>query len=327
MSSTLNINNRRIIVFPNPHHKSLNPYLKDLCQSINAINKEETSDANIINIFKHLFDGDVYIFNWPENLFFRKFGYIQIIALFIGLIILKIRRVKIVWIFHNISPHQGHTWITKFIYKIFSRWSNLIITHSQKALKYIEEKTKAKSVFIPHPFRRKFCLQEELDYKYDLIIWGSIYKYKGIVEFLKSKNTLKTSCKILIIGKCDDADYDHQIRTLINKDITYQNRYVDETELTSCILSSRYVVFPYLKDSISSSGALIDSLLLGKTVIGPNVGAFNELSSMGLCYTFNEYHDIFDIVDSNERVSQNLIANFVNENVWDNSAKKMLSYI
>lgn len=327
MASTFDINNHRIIVFPNPHYKSLNPYLKDLCQSINAINKNEVADANIKNLFRHLFDGNVYIFNWPENLFFRKLGYVQIVLLLIGLIILKIRNTKIVWIFHNISPHQGHTWITKFIYKIFFHWSNIIIAHSQKALNYIEGQTSVKTVFIPHPFRKKFCLKEDLDYKYDIIIWGSIYKYKGIVEFLKSKIALNISCTVLIVGKCNDTDYDSQIRALIDKNISYQNRYVDETELNSLILSSRYVVFPYLKDSISSSGALIDSVLLGKTVIGPNVGAFEELSSIGLCYTFNKYSDIFDIINSNEIVNKNLIANFVNENVWDNSAKKILSYL
>lgn len=55
--------------------------------------------------------------------------------------------------------------------------------------------------------------------------------------------------------------------------------------------------------------------------------AFEELSSIGLCYTFNKYSDIFDIINSNEIVNKNLIANFVNENVWDNSAKKILSYL
>lgn len=194
-------------------------------------------------------------------------------------------------------------------------------------MNYIEGQTSVKTVFIPHPFRKKFCLKEDLDYKYDIIIWGSIYKYKGIVEFLKSKIALNISCTVLIVGKCNDTDYDSQIRALIDKNISYQNRYVDETELNSLILSSRYVVFPYLKDSISSSGALIDSVLLGKTVIGPNVGAFEELSSIGLCYTFNKYSDIFDIINSNEIVNKNLIANFVNENVWDNSAKKILSYL
>lgn len=327
MVSTSNANENRIVIFPNPHYKSLNPYLKDLCQSTNAINKDELYDANIVNLLKHLFDGNIYIFNWPENLIFRKFGYFQIILFLFCLVVLKIRRVKLVWIFHNISPHHGHTWATKEVYKVLFHWSNLIITHSQKALRYIREHTKVNSVFIPHPFRRRFCPTTDLNYQYDIIIWGSIYKYKGIIEFLKSKIKLNISFKILIIGKCNDADYDFEIQRFINKDVTYQNRFVDKTELDTLILSSRYVVFPYLKDSISSSGALIDSILLGKTVIGPNVGAFQELSLAGLCYTFDDYSDIFEIINRRDKVNTDLIEKFVNENVWDISAKKILSYI
>lgn len=324
--STCNINKGRVIIFPNPSYKSLNPYLKDLSHSINAINKDEIYDVSIVNLFKHLLDGDIYLFNWPENLVFRKLGYIQIAFFLIDLVILKIRGVRIVWLFHNISPHQGHTWVTKAIYRIFFHWSNLVVTHSQRALKYIKEQTKVKCIFIPHPFRKKICPTKDDDsnYQYDIIIWGSIYRYKGIVEFLKSRINWTTPFKILIIGKCNDADYDSQIRSFVDKNITYQNRFVDEIERDNLILSSRYVVFPYLKNSISSSGALIDSLQLGKTVIGPNVGAFQELSVDGLCYTFNEYSDIFDIISRNDIVNKCLIADYINGNLWDICVRKIL---
>lgn len=327
MVSKDEISNIRVVIFPNPHFKSSNPYLKDLCHHTNAINKDELHDANIVNLYKHIFDGNTYIFNWPENLSFRKFGYIQIALFFIALITLKLRKAKILWIFHNISPHQGHTWITKVVYKTFFHWSDLIIAHSQKALKYIKQHTKVKSIFIPHPFRKRFCTTNDLNYKYDIIIWGSIFRYKGIIEFLKCKNTWTKSFKVLIVGKCNDIDYDHQIQNLIDKNTTYQNRFVDKNELDTLILSSRYVVFPYLKDSISSSGALIDSMLLGKTVIGPNVGAFQELSADGLCYTFNDYDDICDIISRNDKIDKGLIKNYVNENVWDISAQKILRYL
>lgn len=327
MVSKGKINKLKVVVFPNPHFKSSNPYLKDLCHHINAINKDELYDANIVNLYKHLFDGNTYIFNWPENLCFRKFGYIQIALFFIAVIILKTRKVKIVWIFHNIAPHQGHTWITRVIYNIFFRWSNLIIAHSQNALKYIKMHTSTKSVFIPHPFRERFSPTKDINYKYDIIIWGSIYRYKGILEFLTNKITWTKPFKVLIIGKCNDSDYDYKIKSIIDNNTIYQNRFADKKELETLILSSRYVVFPYIKDSISSSGALIDSLLLGKTVIGPNVGAFQELSIEGLCYTFDEYGDIFDIISKNENINIGLIERYVNENVWDTSVQQIINYL
>lgn len=314
----------KIIVFPNPHKKSLNPYLKDLSDSLHAVNKDEITDANIKNLLKHLFDANIYFFNWPENLIFRKFGYLQITLLFICVIILKIRGVQIVWIFHNIAPHQGHTYLTKVVYKLFLHWSDLIITHSKKALRFIQENSKNKSFYIPHPFRKKFFPVRNHKYQYDMIIWGSIFRYKGIVEFLRSKQDCQKSYKILIIGKCDDREYDRKIRELINSNIRYENRYVEQEELKNLILSARYVLFPYLKNSISSSGALVDSILLGKTVIGPNVGAFQELANEGLCLTFKDYPDIFKIVDEDKYVSQEDIEKYVNNNVWEISAEKII---
>lgn len=322
MSTT--VKKGKIIVFPNPHKKSLNPYLKDLSNALNAINKDETTDANIKNLFKHLFDAKIYIFNWPEILIFRKFGHLQISLLFLAIIILKIRRTQIIWIFHNITPHQGHTYLTKFTYKLFFKFSNLIITHSKKALAFIQERTSAKCIFIPHPFRKDFTMIDDHKIEYDIIIWGSILRYKGIVEFLSSKSNWPKSYKILIVGKCEDDEYDLQIRNLLDNNITYENRYIEKKELENLILSSRYILFPYLKNSISSSGALVDSLLLGKTVIGPNVGAFQELANDGLCFTYEEYSDIFSIIEKNKNVKQEDIKEYVNDNLWKKSAEKII---
>lgn len=319
--------NPRIVVFPNPHYITINPYLNDLSRSVNAINKNETKDKSIINFYKHLFDGDIYIFNWPENIIYQKYGFIQYILFLIGFFILKLRKIKVILIFHNITPHLGHNFFTKFIIKIFFKFSNLIITHSLKGLKYLNKNSKIKSIYIPHPFQGNCYNQKINSFTYDIIIWGSIFRYKGILEFLKNVNKLKRPEKILIIGKCEDKEYDLQIKNNINCHVIYENKFVEKDILNDLILKSKYVVFPYLMKSVSSSGALIDSLLLGKTVIGPNTGAFQDLSKEGLCFTFDNYNDIFKIIEGGKKINTDLISEYIEKNTWDHFGENLIKNI
>lgn len=74
----------------------------------------------------------------------------------------------------------------------------------------------------------------------------------------KSKNEFK----IRIVGTCVDSELDKRIKKLTNSNVVYENRRASFGEIAKQVCLSKYVLFPYVGNSISSSGALIDTLVL-----------------------------------------------------------------
>lgn len=318
----------KIIIYPSPNKKQTNSYIYDFCNAINAINKSYTDENNICNLIRNIFKGDTYVFNWPENIIYRKWGVLQYWTFIVIIHILIVRKAKIIWVFHNITPHQKHNKYTSRIYALFFKKSNLIITHSQTAYNYLKKYANCKIWHHPHPFKNdnQYTSPAHVKKEWDILIWGSIEKYKGILEFLNylKDNMLLPKYKIMIIGKCNDEDYANKIKEMTNGNIVFENRFANFKELKELSDASEYILFPYLKNSISSSGALMDSLLFGASVIGPNIGAFQDLNKANLCHTFNNYEDIINIIKQHNKILNENILSYIKENTWNKFAVRFL---
>lgn len=269
-------------------------------------------------LINNLFSSKIYIMNWPENVIFDTLGFIQIFVFIACLGVLLVRKVKFVWFFHNIEPHEGHNLYSRFIYKFMLKHSSLIITLSKKGREYLVGKTNATIKYYPHPFKSIGEKGISFKKKYDLYIWGSINKYKGIVEFLQmlKDKGIDNKYRILITGKCKDPVYDSNIKSLLTDNIVYENIYIDNDKLIHNMNLSRYVLFPYLDNSVSSSGALMDSLENLVQVIGPNIGAFKDANEENVCLTYDKYDDIIQILDLNLKVDTDAIKAYVANNQW-----------
>lgn len=305
-----------------------NPFINKLYDSFSkSVDVLYVYGKSVMGIRHNLFRADAYIFNWPESVIFNKYGYLQIFEFISFLLILILRRVKIVWIFHNITPHRGHNLYTRFMYRFMMKHSKLIIALSRRGERYLKARTNpSKVLYVPHPFKSLGIQRQEQQPVWDLYIWGNISKYKGIVEFLKFFSTYenRSKYKILITGKCNDKDYEEQLKSYLTDNVCYKNSYIDNEELISNIAKSRYVLFPYLEDSVSSSGALMDSLEYGAQVIGPDYGAFQDAKDEGVCLTFKEYKDVFEICDKSLSVEKSLIKSYIESNTWDKFPQKKI---
>ena len=63
----------------------------------------------------------------------------------------------------------------------------MILTHSEEGITFGEENYPEyahKIKYLIHPLKEIIQVKEEKTKKYDLLIWGSIYPYKGVVDFL-----------------------------------------------------------------------------------------------------------------------------------------------
>lgn len=301
-----------------------NPYCTNFKEELLAygkiVNNENTNNPKTVDHLKHLFDADIYIYNWAENIPFLRMGTIQTFLFFFCFFIVRLRRKKIIWIFHNIVPHDKNNKLSKLIRTVMLKYSSLIVTHSGDALEYLKKQCSIPVYFFHHPVLNSLKSDAEIitPVQYDVLIWGTILKYKGIKEFLLylEEKKLQKTFRINIIGKCSDEKYDKCLKRYCNSYINYENRIVTFEELNILIRQTRYVLFPYLPDSVSSSGALIDTVVMGGTPLGPNIGAFKDLNKENVCLNYTTYDELIKILNEDRNIEPIAREKFINSNQW-----------
>ena len=299
-----------------------NPYSQNVIESLSPyfkfINKQSSFFRKLpkgLNFLMAAFSADIYIVSWLESICFGKFAFLQYIFAKLALNILKIRNVKILWIFHNIHPHQGSNFMSKSIQTFLFQKSDLIITHSNEAVNFAKSYAKCPVIYKCHPFNQiiinRFNKRIE---KHDVFIWGAILPYKGVLEFLLEHKTRQSKLSVYILGKCNDPVLSKAIRNMCNTYISYDNRVAGFDEIAANIKKSRFVLFPYIGSCVSSSGALIDTIVMHGVPIGPNKGAFIDLAYENLCITYNNYDELFNLLSSHDIILDNNA--FIKNNSW-----------
>ena len=264
-------------------------------------------------VWAALTKADVYIYNWIENFEYKHLKRIQL-----GLLLLGFRIVK--W-------RNGGRYSQKIMSFLFCH-SDVIIAHSKEAVQYAQQVAKGKVIYKCHPIiaqQENVLIPDKSTEKYDILIWGTILPYKGIPEFLSYLTSTDTFFKILIVGYCKDENLKSSVMAYCNDHITFINERIDFTALNVLIKNSRYVLFPYIGDSVSSSGALIDTIAMGGNPVGPNRGAFKDLSEEGCCLVYNNYTDLMRILHSNHQIDQSTITTFMHNHSWNNFVESIIN--
>lgn len=289
-----------------------NPYLDNFMsstfQQISYLNSKYPSNTGILNLFRFLHRIDLLMLNWIEDLPDKKGGIFQTILFLILLKVIKLTHIKIVWTLHNKFSHSSdYLTLKKRLFFQLLKSSDLIITHSAEGIRFAESLVPGISTrffYFPHPVVpvKHEDEIEELK-KYDILIWGTLAPYKAVDLFLEQlyEKKLETRFRILIAGKSVSDDFFNKIRKYENASITIKNQFIKNEELTVMIKQSKVVLFTYAGDSVLSSGALIDSVANGALVVGPDVGAFNEMGNEGIIKTYDNYEELFTIL---ERIDQ-----------------------
>jgi glycosyltransferase involved in cell wall biosynthesis len=306
-----------------------NPYIDDFIDSMGAYckfaNKDKPSKIGILDVLKYTFRTDYVFFNWIEDIPDKKFGLAQTMFLLIFLNIAKFYKIKIIWTMHNkLSHSHDHLFLKRIIFFTLLKKANCIFTHASEGILYAENMStgsKKNIIYIPHPIKKK--LNDHAETKtIDILIWGSLSEYKGIVEFLEYlfSKKLENRYEILVIGKSTSRKFFASLSVLSNEHIVIKDHFPDEYYLRSLISKSKVILFTYAKSSILSSGALMDSIGFGANIIGPNVGAFTDIKKEGVIETYDNFDDLIDKIDSElERPytrDGKQIVSFINDNSW-----------
>lgn len=327
----------KIFLYPNPDKKvvSPNPYISNFTKALLKKHKVVNAGApnrGVIGFFLFFFSTDLFILNWPETLPEKKFGNFQKMLFKMFLKIKNLFGKKVLWVLHNKgSHHKEDNSVTKEMFDILMLNSDFIITHSNTGKDFVASIYPSflkKVHVIPHPFTNKLGDDVSGTKVYDFLIWGSIYKYKGIDLFLKYLNnseTLKNS-KVLIIGRCGDQEYKKEILSILPKNAEYKDQLLSLEEISSYAGQSRFTLFTYKSKTVISSGSLIDSIRMGAIVLGPDHGAFKDLSGFAFMHTYKDFNEIpqliadFDPSNSQIELDRKYI---MEENTWEQFVKKI----
>lgn len=316
--------------------KSKNPYVHNMKEALGKhfllVNPNfRIKLPKMLVFFLNSFKAEVYVLNWIENSSIGRSGFIGAILSMFGLYLIKLRKAKIVWIFHNIHSHEGESFWTNKIRRFLYKNSTIIISHSQEGADYAKQYASCPVFFKNHPMTRTDYEEWNGEVKScDLFYWGSILPYKGVVEFLANPCCANSGKSIVLLGKCGDAELSRKIEGLLGNNVSFENRAAGFSEIASYCKIAKYVVFPYIGDSISSSGVLMDTLMMGGTPVGPNRGAFADLADCGCCITYGTIEEVFCLpTDENnrKRLDAKTIDRFIKSNSWDAFGEWLLQMV
>lgn len=324
----------KIYFYPScPREGYINPYCInykkalgkefDLQDADNAVTKMKTA-----TLLHYAFVADVVILNWIENVANLRMGKLQYLLTWISFFVLKVRKTKIVWMFHNINPHEGRDKYSDKICNYLYKNAKLIISHSGEATEFAKQFAKCPVEYICHPISNPSTGVYKGNLKpVDILIWGAILPYKGVAEFLEACKSSLSEKRILILGKCKDATLKTRIESLVDDNVTFENRFADFDELAAYIKKSKYVLFPYIGESVSSSGVLMDTLAMGGNPVGPYKGAFKDLQEDGVCLCYKDYDELINILANDTPIDATVRDAFIKTNTWDAFVIRLTKYL
>ena len=331
-------------------------------------------------LLKHSFKADIFLLSFVETIAFHKLAFIQYLMVRLSFLVMRLRRGRIVFIFHNPRPHKGENWMSRSLTRMQLTQSCLVVSHSCETAAFARALLSEygcspdKVRYICHPIvdpsasvggvagcasagagssvsvaavASSFCASAaglaSATPSDEVLIWGNILPYKGVLEFVSSPAVRAAGLKVRIVGRCKDAslasaivkavgqcdagqsaegstsvdgsDYLHRTR------IVFENRAADFEELAVLIRSSRHVLFPYLPGSVSSSGVLMDTLSMGGNPVGPAIGAFADLARENVCDVYGSEAEMIEILKSDRRVNPETLRDFISRNSWQAYAK------
>lgn len=260
---------------------------------------------------------DIAMLSFVETIAFHRFPVIQSGIALLALDIMHLRGCKVVFFFHNPKPHKGESRLSRRLTEKLFKVCSLVVCHSENTAEIAREKVPGKKVILAHHPVENLTLHKHSGRPCrDVLIWGDIYPYKGVAEFLEEPSVAISGLRIDIIGRCKDAALEERIRKCCNDRISYRNERPSMEEVPALVGESSFVLFPYLEGSISGSGVLMDTIAAGGTAVGPDTGAFHDLSLDGLCLTYKNIDELISILTSTRKINPSEIESFILANSW-----------
>lgn len=240
---------------------------------------------------------DVVHLHWLDAFFVASTApvrLLRLIALTIGVRLLKLLGRKLVWTVHNLRDHEGrYPRLDRICTAFVVRHADAIIVHCHEARRLLASSFDVgdmKKIFvIPHG---NYCDAYENRISRSaarlalgiphgqlmLLLFGQIRAYKGVLELIEAFAELECDDALLVIaGKPRDAESSEVIRKRaeLHPSISYIPGFVADDEIQTYLNACDAVVLPYR--DILTSGAVILAMSFGRACVAPRMGCIGEV--------------------------------------------------
>lgn len=284
----------RILVFPkNGQNAYLNAFSSHL-ESRGA----EVEDFNFRRaFFRHY---DVVHMHWPDthlrtHSWWRALGKHTRLALLC--LILRARGTAVVWMLHNLKPHEKDHWISAML---FRRWFPRLCTHVMaltvsglNAARQLYPALLGKpAIVVPHGHYRdaypevpcKAAARRELGLaadRFTFVFFGSIRRYKNVPLLIRQFRALDDrNAQLVVAGQPVLGMREEELRELAgsHERIQLHLKFISDEHLPLYLAAADKVVLPF--DSILNSGSVLLALSFDRAVLAPRLGALPEIQSL-----------------------------------------------
>jgi glycosyltransferase involved in cell wall biosynthesis len=241
---------------------------------------------------------DALHIHWPDThlrtpSWWRALGKHARLALLCG--VLRARKTKVVWMLHNLKPHEKDHWISV---KLFPLWFPKACTHvialTESGLEAARELYPAlrdkRAAIIPHGHYRdaypapptREAARARLGLEpgaFTYLFFGSIRRYKNVPELIRRFRELEEpGVELLIAGNPFGVEASElEAARAGDSRVHLHLRFVPDDEVTTYLAAAHAAVLPF--DDVLNSGSAILVLSFGRPVLAPHLGALPELQA------------------------------------------------
>ena len=148
----------RKLGYPNPYFPRLKQELRPWFEVMEADNRPCLMQAGAL--LRASFKADIMMLSFVETIAFQKLRVLQTCMALLAMDILRLRRGRLVFFFHNPAPHKGENRLSRLLTRrMFSR-ACLVVTHSENTAAIARQRTSEDKVLLfPHPAGGAFGAQ------------------------------------------------------------------------------------------------------------------------------------------------------------------------
>lgn len=309
---------KKIFYFPKPNNS--NQYSNNTIKAI-----ENAGDFSVVNAptLKEFIKNplktlrcnraDFVIVNWLESHLARKDGSFSLRGMFkffSYLLLFKIIAKKIIYVRHNIYPHNmigNSAKVAEKLTDICEKLCNVKVAHSGHLCE-------SGYNYIPHPLYNEGNNYSEKSNGY-YIIFGKIEKYKNIESVILN---WVSDLPLLIAGSVGDECYLQYLMGIAQgRNIMFDARFIPDSEAAMLVSQAKALIIAHATDDMIVSGSFFYALSLGVPVIAKRQKFFDWLihsrDFRGVAI-FDSVDELQDILDDRVFISTQYIFNEAEEN-------------
>ncbi|MEM1253013.1 MAG: glycosyltransferase family 4 protein [Cyanobacteria bacterium P01_H01_bin.21] len=283
-----------------PKFTSINPYQGQLAEGLENLGVKSDGIENKKSYLPreiHQREPKVLHIHWLHE-FYSAGSVIHtikpLIKFILGLIVVKLKGVKIVWTAHNIRHHElEYPLIDRICTLSVAAFSNAIIVHSEAAKKELMKDlpfdVSKKAHVIAHAnyigqYKNTLSLAESRrqlripESKIVFLFFGLIRPYKGVIELIQAFEELNhPDAHLVIAGKSKDPELTKAIQAKAdsNSAIQFIPGFIEDDDVQMYMNAADVVTFPY--KNILTSGAVMLAISFGRACLAPQKDCITEV--------------------------------------------------